>query len=96
MSLEQLEGDRVFVVGAGGKILSLDTATGEVAWQVDTVAQDDATVPVYGTSSAPWVDGDRLIALVGGHPDALIVAFEKTSGAEVWRALPATSETGYS
>lgn len=91
-----VDGDRVYVVGAGGMMLSLDTGTGEVAWQVDTVAQYDATVPVYGTSSAPLVDGERLIALVGGAPDALIVAFDKTTGAEVWRALPATSEMGYS
>ena len=91
-----VDGDRVYVLGAGGRLVSLETETGRVAWQVDTVGQYDATVPVYGMSNAPLVDDDRLIVLVGGEPDALIVAFDKTTGAEVWRALPATSETGYS
>ena len=91
-----VDGDRVYVVGAGGMILSLDTETGQPLWQLDTVTEYDATVPVYGTSSAPLVDGDRLIALVGGAPDALVVALDKSTGAEIWRALPATSETGYS
>lgn len=41
------------------------------------------------------VEGDRLIALVGGEPDALIVAFDKRTGEEVWKALPTTAERGY-
>ena len=88
--------DRVYAMGAGGMLVALRTDTGAVLWEVDTVAQYDATVPVYGTSSAPLVDGDRLIALVGGEPDALIVAFDTRTGSEIWRALPARSETGYS
>jgi outer membrane protein assembly factor BamB len=90
-----VDGDRVYVVGAAGMILCLETATGAVVWQVDTVSEYGTTVPVYGVSSAPLVDGDRLIALVGGEPDALIVAFDKQTGDEIWRALPTVSETGY-
>ncbi len=91
-----VDGNRVYVIGAGGMILCLDTATGGVVWQIDTVAEYDATVPVYGISNAPLVDGPRLIALVGGEPDALVVAFDTMTGEEIWRALPATSEMGYS
>ena len=91
-----VDGDHVYVIGAAGMLVSLDTDTGEVAWQVDTVAQYDATIPVFGTSSAPLVDGNRLIAVVGGEPDALVVAFDTQTGSEVWRALPSTSEIGYS
>ena len=90
-----VDGDRVYVVGAAGMILCLDTATGAVVWQVDTVAGYGSTVPVYGVSASPLIDGDRLIALVGGEPDALVVAFDKRTGDEVWRALPTVSETGY-
>ena len=90
-----VDADRVYVVGAAGMILCLETATGAVVWQVDTVVEYGTTVPIYGVSSAPLVDGDRLIALVGGEPDALIVAFDKQTGDEIWRALPTVSETGY-
>jgi|TARA_B100001971_G_scaffold209456_1_gene233081 outer membrane protein assembly factor BamB len=88
-------GDRVYVVGAAGMILCLDTATGAVVWQVDTVADYGISVPVYGISASPLVDGDRVITLVGGEPDALVVAFDTRTGDEVWRALPTVSETGY-
>ena len=89
-------GNQVYVIGAGGMLRCLDTATGAVVWQIDTVADYDTTVPVYGISNAPLVDGPRLIALVGGEPDALVVAFDTMTGDEIWRALPATSEMGYS
>ena len=42
------------------------------------------------------MDGERLIALVGGSPGAKVVAFDKLTGAEIWRALPSDSEPGYS
>ena len=91
-----VSGDQVYVMGAGGILVALNTRTGTVAWQVDTVADYDATVPVYGTSSAPLATGNLVVAMVGGQPDALVVAFNQATGDEVWRALPSQSETGYS
>jgi len=91
-----VDGDRVYVLGAAGLLSAFNTQTGSLLWRVDTVAEYGATVPVQGTSQAPLVEGDLLIAMVGGDPDAKIVAFDKVSGAEVWRAIDNTSETGYS
>ena len=91
-----VDGSRVYGLGAAGMISCMDTETGEVVWQIDTVAEYGTTVPVFGISQAPLVEGDLLIAVVGGEPDAKIVAFEKATGQEVWRALEMTSETGYS
>ena len=91
-----VDGDRVYVLGAAGMMSCLDAGTGEVVWQVDTVAEYGATVPVYGVSHAPLVEGDLLVAVVGGEPDAKIVGFDKATGEEIWRALEMTSETGYS
>src|SRR5262249_47053812 len=53
-------------------------------------------MPTWGISSAPLVDGDRLIAIVGGQPDAMVMAFDKITGKELWRALPSDTEQGYS
>ena len=91
-----VDGDRVYVLGAAGLLSAFNTQAGALLWRVDTVAEYGATVPVQGTSQAPLVEGDLLIAMVGGDPDAKVVAFDKVSGAEVWRAIDNTSETGYS
>ena len=89
-------GDRVYVLGAAGMLSCFDTATGGLVWQVDTTADYDVTVPVYGVSQSPLVEGDHLIVLLGGEPDAKLVAFDRETGEEAWRALDATSEPGYS
>ncbi len=87
--------DRVYVVGATGRLFCLDAETGDVRWQKDFVAEYDTSVPTWGITSAPLVDGDRLITVVGGKPDALVVAFNIETGDEIWRALPVASEMGY-
>ncbi len=78
-----VDGDRVYVVGATGRLWCLNVETGDVIWQTDYVEAYDTSVPTWGIASAPLVDGNRLIALVGGEPDALVVAFDKHTGAEI-------------
>jgi outer membrane protein assembly factor BamB len=90
-----VDGDRVYVLGAMGRMLALEAATGTIVWQKDFVRDFAASVPSWGMAAAPLVDGDRLIALVGGEPNAKVVAFNKHTGAEVWRALSSDWEPGY-
>ena len=90
-----VDGDRVYVVGATGRLLCLNVETGALIWEKDYIADYDTSVPTWGVASAPLVDGDRLIALVGGEPDALVMAFDKHTGEEIWRAIEVTSEMGY-
>ena len=90
-----VDGDRVYVLGATGHLFCFDVATGEVIWQKDYVAEYDTSVPVWGIVSSPLVDGDRLITVVGGEPDALVVAFDKRTGEEIWRSIEVRAEMGY-
>ena len=90
-----VDGDRVYVLGAMGDLLCLDVASGEPLWSVDYIDDFDAQLPTWGFVGAPLVDGSRLIALVGGRPDAKVVAFNKRTGKEAWRALSGEGETGY-
>ena len=93
-----VDGDRVYVAGADGKLLCLRVDTGEVVWQKDYVKDYGADRMKWafdwGFASAPLVDGDRLIALVDGRPDAKVMAFDKMTGAEVWRALATDTDLG--
>ena len=90
-----VDGDRVYVVGATGVLSCLDVETGDVIWRQDYVEDYGTSVPTWGITSAPLVDGDRLIAIVGGEPDALVVAFDKHTGDEMWRAVAVVGELGY-
>ena len=60
------------------------------------MADYGVTVPVYGVAHSPLVQGELLITLLGGEPDAMVVAFDKATGAEAWRAIDTNSEAGYS
>ncbi len=90
-----VDDDRVYVVGATGRLFCFDVASGRVIWAKDFVADYDTSVPTWGIASAPIVDDNRLIAVVGGEPDALVVAFDKHTGEELWRAVEVEGEMGY-
>ena len=90
-----VDGDRVYVVGATGMLFCLQVETGDVIWHKNYIEDYDTSVPTWGIASAPVVDGDRLITIVGGEPDALVMAFDKHTGEEIWRAIEVTSEMGY-
>ncbi|HEY0982429.1 PQQ-binding-like beta-propeller repeat protein [Schlesneria sp. T3-172] len=88
----------VYTLGSEGHLFCLTADSGEVVWS-RSFQKDygrDQT-PVWGYSSNPLLDGDRLICLVGGEGTA-VVAFDKSTGREVWRALDSTGEhaSGYS
>jgi outer membrane protein assembly factor BamB len=90
-----VDGNRVYVLGAKGALLCLDVETGEMRWKKDYVEEYGTRVPTWGITGAPIVEGDLLIGLVGGEDDALVVAFEKRTGREAWRALATGEEPGY-
>ena len=88
-----VDGDRVYVVGATGMLLCLEVTTGEVVWQRSYIDDYDTSVPTWGITSSPLVDDDLLITVVGGEPDALVVAFDKYTGVERWRAVEGKWDT---
>ncbi len=90
-----VDGDRVYALGAMGNLSCHDVETGRILWEVDYLKDLDAALPPWGMVGAPLVDGDRLICLVGGAPNAQAVAFDKMTGKEIWRSLPAEGGTGY-
>ena len=94
-STPTVDGDRVYVVGATGRLFCLNVDTGAVIWSKDYVEQYDTNIPTWGIASSPLVDGDKLIAVVGGESDALVVAFDKQTGEELWRAVEVVGEMGY-
>jgi outer membrane protein assembly factor BamB len=66
-----------------------------VIWQKDYAKDYQMEMPTWGIASAPLIYGNLAIAIVGGKPDAKVMAFDKMTGKEVWRALASSSEQGY-
>lgn len=83
---------KVYMLGAEGNLICLDATDGKVIWSKDLKVAYKAETPLWGFCGAPLVDGDKLICLVGG-PGSVAVAFNKDTGAEIWKAL--TAEAGY-
>jgi outer membrane protein assembly factor BamB len=76
----------VFTLGALGHLDCLDAANGNVVWQ-KSLARDYGVKEFTGITASPLIEGDLLILNICGKPEACVVAFNKNSGKEVWRAL---------
>jgi len=85
---------RVYSLGTEGNLLCLDALNGKVIWSKALQTEYGLKVPMWGFAGHPLLHGNRLICLVGGE-GSTVVAFDKDSGKELWRALTA-SEPGYS
>jgi outer membrane protein assembly factor BamB len=77
-------GGRVFTFGIAGALTAHDAASGTVLWRHDFKQRFKATSPTFGTAMSPAVDGERVIAHVGGENDGSLSAFDAKSGVERW------------
>ena len=89
-----IDDDRVYTLGAEGNLFCLRLDTGKVIWGQDWKKSHGAEVPIWGFAAHPLLDGDKLICVVGGKGTTAI-AFDKTTGKEIWRAL-SSENPGYS
>ena len=81
-----VEAGRVFTLGATGHLFCLDVRNGAPVWK-RILSKEYDLIESPNLTSCPLVEGGLLIVVIGGKPGACVVAFDKTSGQEVWRAL---------
>lgn len=86
-------GDKVYTLGAMGHLFCFNVKSGDIVWSKNLATEFKIGVPVWGFAGHPLGDGQRLICLVGGK-GSVVVAFDKDSGKEIWKALSAR-EPGY-
>jgi outer membrane protein assembly factor BamB len=84
---------KVFTLGAEGNLLCFEAEKGKVVWERDLKKDYKVESPMWGFSAHPLLDGKKVICIVGGE-GTTVVAFDKDSGKELWRALTAR-EPGY-
>ena len=81
-----IDGTRVYTMGAEGKLHCLDIASGKVIWKHDLRVDYKVPQDFFGTAGTPLVEGQLLIVNVGAPGGPCVVAFDKSTGKEVWRA----------
>lgn len=79
-----LTANRCYTFGAEGKLLCLDLAEGRVVWQRDSAKEWSVPEAFFGVGSTPLLEGDRLIVMIGGQPDAGVVALDPATGKTIW------------
>ncbi|MCH2118002.1 MAG: PQQ-like beta-propeller repeat protein [Pirellulales bacterium] len=78
---------RAYNLGAMGHLHCYDAATGKLLWGRDLNSEYKIRMPVWGIAAAPLVFSDLVIVMIGGTDGACMVAFDKRSGDERWKAL---------
>lgn len=89
-----LTADRVFTFGAEGRLTALDRATGTRVWERETARDFEVPEAFFGVGSTPLLEGERLIVMVGGQPNAGVVAFHPATGATLWQNIGETNWHG--
>ncbi len=77
---------KLFTMGAMGHLFCLDAATGGIVWEKN-LAKEYQGKAFSGITASPLIEDELLILYICGKPAACVVAFNKNSGKEAWRAL---------
>lgn len=85
-STPTVDGDRVYAIGTEGDLVCLQAETGREVWR-KSLPNDfgGQMMSIWKFAESPLIDGDKLIVTPGAR-NAALVALNKSSGAEIWRA----------
>ncbi|HYG81256.1 MAG TPA: PQQ-binding-like beta-propeller repeat protein, partial [Pyrinomonadaceae bacterium] len=80
-------GGRVYALGAAGELRCLDAKTGRLIWNRNILKDNGAENLQWGMSASPLIVDDKVVVLPGGRSGKSVVAYNRLTGAPVWRAL---------
>ena len=78
-----VDGERVYVLGAEGRLYALKAANGETIWTVDLVDGLGGRFPRFGFSTSPLVEGDFLF-LEAATRNGTFLALHTKDGKVAW------------
>ena len=76
-----------------GVVVCLDLANGKTVWSENVAKKYGGSIPTWGFSESPLVDGARLIIMPGGR-GASLVSLDKKDGSLQWKT--GSDHAGYS
>ena len=80
-----VENGKVYWVGRSGQVACLDARNGKVMWE--TRLNQKYEVGVLSCRGSPLIEGNLLIVFAGAKPGGCVMALDKRTGREVWKAL---------
>ena len=78
---------RVYALGATGELRCLDANTGSVIWGKNILTENQASNLQWAQAASPLIVDDKVIVLPGGGGGKSVVAYNKMTGAPVWKSL---------
>lgn len=89
-------GDKLYTLGVSGEAACLSVADGKLLWHHNLVSEFGGSIPRWGYSESPLVDGNTVVVAPGGNK-ATIIGLNKTTGATLWQtAVPGGDAAHYS
>jgi outer membrane protein assembly factor BamB len=80
-----VEDGKIYATGSTGEVHCLDAKTGALLWQSDL--SKEYTIRTLECRASPMFDGNLLIFPAYGKPGAALIALDKATGKDVWKAL---------
>lgn len=76
----------LYALGATGELRSINAKTGAVRWGKNILSDNQAENLQWAMSASPLIVDDKVIVLPGGSNGKSVVAYNKATGAPIWRA----------
>lgn len=82
-----LTSNRCYTFGAEGHLTCTDLSTGRRVWERATAKDWRIPAAFFGVAAAPLLEDGKLIVLVGGQPEAGVVALDPETGRTLWESV---------
>lgn len=84
----------IYALAGNGTLICASTAGKEV-WRVSLTNDFGGSVPKWGYSESPLIEGDKVIVTPGG-PNGAVLALDKKTGKKLWQSTEFTDGAQYS
>ena len=84
-----VEDGKIYSLGRSGQVDCLDARNGKVIWEIQLGGKYE--IGELSCRGSPLLEGNLLILFAGAKPGACVIALDKRTGKEVWKALDDTA-----